>query len=81
MMQPCRGVSSRGGYNCGIAFDGTSQALYPTFGGDTGLGKPELPWGDAWITRLATPVVTCPDGGECIRVLAGGVPGYVKIMR
>jgi hypothetical protein len=81
IMMPCKGVYSRGGYNCGVAMDGTTQAFYPTFGGDTALGQPNLPWGDAWITRLATPVVSCPGGGECIRVLAGGVPGYVRIMR
>jgi hypothetical protein len=86
-MQPCRGIYSRGGYNCGIAFDGDSQALYPTFGGDTELGKQGLPWGNAWVTRLATPLVQCPTGGACIQVLtytsptSPPEPGYVRIER
>lgn len=81
LMMPCKGVFSRGGYNCGVAMDGTVQAFYPTFANDTSLGYPGFSWGDAWITRLAMPVVKCPSEGECVAVLAGGVPGYIRIER
>lgn len=79
IMGPCRGVYSRGGYNCGVVFDGLSQAFYPSFGGDTALGQPQLPWGDAWITRLAVPYHKCADGSECMPILFGGLTRYIKV--
>jgi hypothetical protein len=79
IMMPCRGVFSRGGYNCGVAMDGTVQAFYPTWGGDTSLGVANLPWGDAWITRLAVPYHKCADGSECMPILFGGLTRYIKV--
>jgi len=77
----CDGQTMRNGVHCGFYFDGINNALYPGWGGITSLGTSGLPWGDAWVNRLAMPTTRCPSGGECIRVLAGGVPGYVRVER
>lgn len=79
LFMPCKGVFNRNGYNCGVALDGTIPAFYPTFSPDISLGTAQLPWGDAWITRLATPYHKCKDGSECMPILFGGLQRYVKV--